>query len=69
MKCCRKKCERCEKYGETFREYKKEILRQETKNDELYELIYKLLETQKQIVEYLDIQEKVSGVKIKKKST
>ena len=69
MKCCRKKCERCEKYNDKFKQYKKEILRQETRNDELHDLIYKLLETQKQIVEYLDCQEKVSGVNLKKKTS
>ena len=68
MKCCRKKCEKCEKYNDKFRQYKKEILRKETRNDELHDLIYKLLETQKQILQYIESQ-KVVGVNPEKKTS
>ncbi len=55
MKCSKKKCERCNKYKTLY-------LKQETKNDELIEILEKLSETQKTILEYIESQ-KVVGVK------
>jgi hypothetical protein len=59
--CSKKSCEKC-------RRYKEKYLKQESKNDELVEMIESLLETQKKIVEYLD-ERKVVGVNIKKKTS
>jgi len=55
---CTKKCERCKKYKDKY-------LQQETRNDELFELIQSLLETQNKIIEYIEC-EKVVGVECKK---
>jgi|TARA_R100000988_G_C3978580_1_gene155578 hypothetical protein len=56
---CSKKCERCKKYKSLY-------LKQETKNDELIEILEKLSETQKIILEYIGSQ-KVVGVESEKK--
>jgi len=56
-RCSKKHCEKCRKYRDKY-------LKQESKNDELIEMIESLLETQKKIIEYLD-QEKVVRVNIK----
>ncbi len=61
MKCSKKKCERCNKYKTLY-------LKQETKNDELIEILEKLSETQKTILEYIESQ-KVVGVKSKNNSS
>jgi len=55
---CTKKCERCKKYKEKY-------LQQETRNDELLEMLESLLETQKKIAEYIE-NKKVVGVECKK---
>ena len=68
MKCCKNKCKTCERYSEKCMEYKKKYLKQETRNDELVEMLESLLETQKKICEYIE-NEKVSGVNIKKKTS
>lgn len=57
-RCSKKSCERCRKYREKY-------LKEETKNDELFELIQSLLETQNKIIEYIE-EKKVVGVKCKK---
>ena len=59
MKCSKKKCEKCKKYKTMY-------LKQETKNDELIEILEKLSETQKTILEYIESQ-KVVGVESEKK--
>ena len=59
MKCSKKKCEKCKKYKTMF-------LKQETKNDELVEILDKLTETQYKIWEYIESQ-KVVGVESEKK--
>lgn len=56
---CYKKCERCKRYKTMF-------LKQQTKNDELIEILEKLSETQKKILEYIESQ-KVVGVNVKNK--
>tara|TARA_R100000734_G_C3271243_1_gene67140 strand:+ start:53 stop:352 length:300 start_codon:yes stop_codon:yes gene_type:complete len=72
--CSKVKCEKCEKYCEKCRKYKSLYLKQETKNDELIEMIESLCETQKAIAQYIETvknkeNEKVSGVNIKKITT
>jgi len=57
-RCSKKSCERCRKYREKY-------LKEETKNDELLELIQSLLETQNKIIEYIE-DKKVVGVECKK---
>jgi len=56
--CTKKSCDRCKKYKEKY-------LKQETRNDELLEMLESLLETQKKIAEYID-NKKVVGVKCEK---
>tara|TARA_R100001509_G_scaffold137225_1_gene91172 strand:+ start:3209 stop:3436 length:228 start_codon:yes stop_codon:yes gene_type:complete len=68
MKCCKNKCKKCERYSEKCMEYKKKYLNQETRNDELVEMLESLIETQKKICEYIE-NEKVSGVNIKNKTS
>jgi hypothetical protein len=58
-RCSKKPCEKCKKY-------KMKYLKQETKNDELIEIIETLMESQKKIVEFLE-NKKVVGVNLKKK--
>lgn len=72
--CSKVKCEKCEKYCEKCRKYKSLYLKQETKNDELIEMIESLCETQKAIAQYIETVKnkengKVSGVNIKKITT
>ncbi len=61
MRCCKNKCDKCKKYKDRY-------FKQETKNDELFEMIESLIETQNKLIEYIESQ-KVSGVNIKKKTT
>jgi len=68
MNCCKKSCKKCEEYCEKCKKYKTLYIKQETKNDELVEMLESLMETQKQIVEYIESQ-KVSGVNLKKKTS
>lgn len=68
MNCFKNKCERCKKYSDKCHEYRNKYLKQETKNDELMEMIDSLVETQLKIVEYIE-SKKVSGVNIKKITT
>ncbi len=68
MKCCKKSCKKCEEYCEKCKKYKVLYIKQETKNDELQEMIESLLETQLKIVEYIE-SKKVSGVNLKKKTS
>lgn len=58
---CSKKCDRCKKYKDKY-------LKQETKNDELLEMLESLLETQKKIAEYIE-NTKVFGVKCENKTS
>ena len=71
MGCLKNKCERCERYNKKCREYKKSFLKQETKNDELIEMIESIIETQNELLRYIDYlkNKKVAGVNIKKKTT
>lgn len=59
--CSKKSCERCKKYKDKY-------LKQETRNDELLEMLESLLETQKKIAEYID-NKKVVGVKCENKTS
>tara|TARA_R100001440_G_scaffold43809_1_gene63544 strand:+ start:3616 stop:3849 length:234 start_codon:yes stop_codon:yes gene_type:complete len=67
-RCAKKTCERCEEYGKKCRKYKTLFIKQETKNDELVEMLESLIESQQKIVEYLD-KLKVVGVDIKKNTS
>lgn len=72
--CSKAKCEKCEKYCEKCKKYKSLYLKQETRNDELIEMMQRLCETQKAIAQYIETvknkeNEKVSGVNIKKITT
>lgn len=60
-RCSKKSCERCKKYKDKY-------LKQETRNDELLEMLESLLETQKKIAEYID-NKKVVGVKCENKTS
>ena len=64
---CTKKCERCKKYKDKY-------LKQETRNDELIEMIESLCETQKAIAQYIETiknkeNKKVVGVKCENKTS
>ena len=64
MKCCKNKCKKCKVNITRIEKY----LKQETRNDELVEMLESLIETQKKICEYIE-NEKVSGVNIKNKTS
>ena len=59
--CTKKSCDRCKKYKDKY-------LKQESKNDELMEMLESLLETQKKLIEYLD-DRKVVRVKCENKTS